>query len=100
MAASDLVSLPFVLLGCLFFLAGSVGMLRLPDAYSRLHATTKADNVGLGFITFGLLVHSDSLLVAGKLLLVWVLMLASSAAACHLIARCALRQGIEPWRKP
>lgn len=94
------VSLVFLLAGCFFFLVGSVGMLRLPDVFSRLHATTKADNLGLGLVITGLLMQCDSLLLAGKLLLIWLLVLMSSSAACHLIARSAVRRGMQPWSKP
>lgn len=94
------VSLLFLLAGCFFFMVGSVGMLRLPDVFARLHATTKADNLGLGLVILGLLLQCDSLLVAGKLLFIWLLVLMSSSTACHLIARSALRRGMQPWSKP
>ena len=68
-------------------------MLRLPDLHSRLHALTKADNLGLGLLVAGLAVLDGSLLNAAKLLLLWVLVLAGSAAAAHLIAQQALRRG-------
>lgn len=81
-----------VISGLLFFIAGSIGLLRLPDVYSRLHALTKADNVGLSLLVIGLLLLSDDLLTAAKLLLIWMLVLASSGASTHLIARRARRR--------
>lgn len=78
-------------LGLVFFLAGSVGLLRLPDLYSRLHALTKADNLGLGLVVIGLLPWAPDAIWALKLVLVWLLVLAASAAGSHLIARHALR---------
>ena len=100
MSAGDIVALTLISVGCLFFLAGSVGMLRLPDVYCRLHATTKADNVGLWLIVLGLLVQADSVFTAARLLLVWLLVASSSSVACHLIARNALQRGVQPWRRP
>ena len=50
----------FICVGVLFFISGTVGLLRLPDIYTRLHALTKADNVGLGFIVLGLSIQSES----------------------------------------
>jgi len=85
--------------GCLFFIAGSVGMLRLPDVFTRLHATTKADNVGLGLLVIGLLLRSGSMFVAAKLVLIWLLVLIAGATACHLIAQSAVRRGQQPWSR-
>jgi multicomponent Na+:H+ antiporter subunit G len=75
-----------LLVGAFFFFAGTVGLLRLPDAHSRLHALTKADTVGLGFIVAGLILQSGSPLEAAKLIVVWMLALVASAAAAFLIA--------------
>ncbi len=94
---SDLGTL-CVLAGLPFFVSGTVGLLRLPDIYTRLHALTKADNVGLGLVIVGLALRSSSLLIAAKLLLIWILVLVASSASCHLIARSALRKGIRPWQ--
>lgn len=73
-------------LGLMFFIAGSVGLVRLPDAYCRLHALTKADNVGLGLLVAGLLLWPDADL-GGKAVLAWLLVLAAGATTAHLIAR-------------
>jgi multicomponent Na+:H+ antiporter subunit G len=54
MNAADLLTMVSLAVGGFFFLAGTVGLLRFPDAHSRLHALTKADNLGLGFVVFGL----------------------------------------------
>lgn len=86
-------------IGVFFFFGGSIGMLRFPDVFSRLHATTKADNLGLGLVILGLLFHAESVSVGIKLVAIWLLMVQASATACHLIARVALRSGIKPWRR-
>lgn len=91
-AMIDALSSMLIVAGVLFYLAGSIGLLRLPDLYSRLHALTKADNLGLGLLTAGLALHSQDLLTALKLLLIWLAVLAASAASAHLIARHARRQ--------
>jgi multicomponent Na+:H+ antiporter subunit G len=75
-----------VLLGAFFFLAGTVGLLRFPDAMSRVHALTKPDNLGLGLIVLGLLPRMASLADAGKLVLVWLLVQLGSATAAQLLA--------------
>jgi multicomponent Na+:H+ antiporter subunit G len=86
------LSLLLIISGIGFFAAGSIGLLRLPDLYTRLHALTKADNLGLGMIVIGLALISTSVLTAIKLLLIWLLVMAGSAASAHLIAQQALRQ--------
>lgn len=75
-----------VSLGCLFFIVGTVGLLRFNDAYSRIHAITKADNLGLGLLVLGLLPSAMSVAQGAKLLLIWLLVLAASATASYLIA--------------
>jgi len=89
---SEVIGTLFILFGIAFFVAGSIGVLRLPDLHSRLHALTKADNLGLGLLCAGLALIDGGMLNAFKLFLVWVLVLAASAAAAHLIAQQALRQ--------
>ena len=94
----EVIAAGLILAGLLFFIAGSIGLLRLPDLYSRLHALTKADNLGLGLLVFGLLLLSDDLISGLKLLLVWLLILASSAASAHLIAQRARRKERGLWK--
>lgn len=93
----DLLSAVLILGGSVFFLAGTVGMLRFPDVFSRLHALTKGDNVGLGLTVLGLAVRAESVAAVGKLFLIWTLVLLAGATASHLIARSSLRRGIKPW---
>lgn len=84
--------------GAAFFFAGTVGLLRFPDVYTRLHALTKADNLGLGFVTLGLLPQARDGAAALKLVLVWLLVLVASASVSFLIARRARRRGTAVWR--
>ena len=86
-----------LILGLPFFLSGTIGLLRFPDIYTRLHALTKADNVGLGCIVCGLALQSNSWTVTLKLLLIWLLVLIASSASCHLIARSAMQKKMKPW---
>ena len=88
----DAFSIAAIVAGAFFFLAGTVGLLRFPDAYTRLHALTKADNLGLALVVIGLLPQMDSVLAAAKLVLVWLLVLLSGAVVSQLIARAARRQ--------
>lgn len=98
MSLADVASLVLLLAGAGFFLAGTVGLLRFPDVYTRLHALAKADNLGLGLLVLGLLLRTPGWATGIKLVLVWLLALAASAAVGFLIARRARRHGISPWR--
>ena len=91
MSLLDLFTIAAVAAGAVFFLAGTVGLLRFPDALTRLHALTKADNLGLGLIVLGLLPRVDGVLTGLKLVTIWLLALLASAAASQLIARVAWR---------
>lgn len=82
-----------VFAGAVFFLAGTVGLLRFPDSLTRLHALTKADNLGLGLVVVGLLPHMDSVSGGLKLVCIWLLVLLSGATAAQLIARGLQRDG-------
>lgn len=83
----DLFTVVAVCAGAVFFLAGTVGLLRFTDTHSRLHALTKADNLGLGLVVLGLLPHAGSVLDGAKLVCVWLLVLLGGACASQLIAR-------------
>lgn len=87
----DLLSMAAIVAGAFFYLAGTVGLLRFPDAYTRLHALTKADNLGLALVVLGLLPQVGSMLAGLKLVLVWLLVLLSSAVVSQLIARTTRR---------
>lgn len=98
MGPAEAVSLALLLAGAGFFFAGTVGLLRFPDVYTRLHALAKADNLGLGLVVLGLALKAPGAAMVIKLALVWLLALAASATVGFLIARRARRHGLVPWR--
>ena len=89
----DVATITLVSAGAVFFLAGTVGLLRFPDTLTRLHALTKADNLGLGLIVVGLLPQAAGVLAGLKLVMVWLFALLAGAAATRLVARAVRRQG-------
>lgn len=95
----DWIAIALIAVGAFFFLAGSVGVLRFPDVYTRLHALTKADNLGLGFVVLGLSLRADSWVVVLKMLLIWALVIVAGATAGHLVAEAARTSRVSPWRK-
>lgn len=84
--------------GVVFFVAGTIGLLRFPDFYTRVHSMAKADNVGLGLVVGGLALQVGSWTTLAQMLLVWFLVLLSSASGAHVLARGAYRRGKVPWR--
>jgi multicomponent Na+:H+ antiporter subunit G len=90
---ANLLTASLILAGIGFFVAGTAGLLRFPDTHSRLHALTKADNLGLGLIVLGLALQADGILTVVKLVLVWGLALLAAASTAQLIARAALLRG-------
>ena len=85
-----------VLAGAFFFVAGTLGLLRFGDTLSRVHALTKADNLGLGLIVLGLLPLADSVADALKLLVIWALVLLGGTTAAQLVAGAVRREQDPP----
>jgi multicomponent Na+:H+ antiporter subunit G len=91
--ALDIVTIVAVSAGVFFFFAGTVGLLRFPDTLTRLHALTKADNLGLGLMVLGLLPRAGNLRDGIKLICVWLIVLLAGATVSQLIAYAARREG-------
>jgi len=82
--------------GGFFCVVGGIGLVRMPDFYTRMHAASVVDTLGAGFILFGLLLQAGFTLVAVKLLMIGVLLLFTSPTAGHALARAAYERGLEP----
>lgn len=85
-------------LGALFFLVGTIGLLRLPDFYARTHAATKCDTVGAGSLLLALAVFNGPDASTLKIITLAALVLVSSPVSGHALARAAHRTGLRPWR--
>lgn len=90
---ADVLTVIFTAAGFVFFLAGTVGLIRFPDTHSRLHALTKADNLGLGFMVLGLAFQADGWATLVRLGLIWGLALLAAGTTAQLVARVALKDG-------
>ena len=91
------VALGLVGLGLFFTLVAAIGLIRMPDVYTRAHATSKTDTLGTVLTLAGLALVFQGAVPRVKLLLLAVFMLITSPTATHAITRAALDQGIEPW---
>ena len=90
----------FAGIGALFFFAGTLGMLRLPDFFARTHAATKCDTVGAGSLLLALAIHSGLNDASLKIVALAALILISSPTAGHALACAAHRTGLTAWQAP
>ena len=101
----NLISAALIVLGLFFFLAGTVGILRLPDFYTRLHAAGKCDSLAAVLIVFGVALYMlqdfsfGNLLVSMKIVLIAVFVFVASPTATHAITEAALILGVKPWER-
>lgn len=96
MSMKETLALFLLFGGCAFYLAGTIGLLRFPDVYCRLHALAKADNTGLCLICAGLTILASDWQVAAILAMIWLIGLLASTVSAHLIARHAYLAGLKP----
>lgn len=92
----DLLSWILILGGGFFAVTGGIGILRLPDIYTRLHASGMTDTMGAGMILAGCMLQSGLSLVTVKLFLVLLFLWLTSPISTHAVARAALHVGIRP----
>ena len=83
-------------IGGLFMVVGALGLVRMPDVFTRLHASSVIDTVGAGFILLGLIVLAGFSLVSVKLVILIVAFGLTGPVASHAVARAALYAGIKP----
>lgn len=97
MGISDIICIFFVITGIIFMLMGSIGILRLPDFYSRSHAISKSDTLGILFVMFGLVVYEGFSLSGFKLILIILFIALANPIGTHALARSALQRGLQPF---
>ncbi len=94
--AIDLISWLLLAGGGFFCVAGALGLLRMPDAFTRLHAASVVDTLGVGMILIGLMVQSGWTLTTARLGIVLVLVFFTSPVAGHAIARAMRHRDVKP----
>ncbi|MBH0229954.1 monovalent cation/H(+) antiporter subunit G [Halobacillus yeomjeoni] len=95
----DIIICLSLLVGTFFIVSGSLGILRFPDVYTRLHAATKSSTLGVAGIMIGafLFLYIEHDIVSGKLLLSILFVLLTAPVSGHMIARAAYRSGVPLW---
>ena len=101
----DIIVIFLLVSGFIFFLGGAVGIIRMPDFYSRLHPAGKLDTLGIGAMVTGLAIYNlhhfslNALLVSGKMVLIVFFVFMSSPTATHSIVDAGMRAGLRPWTR-
>ncbi|UZE91929.1 MAG: monovalent cation/H(+) antiporter subunit G [Methanosarcinales archaeon] len=91
-----ILSTIFLLAGSFFFIVGSIGLNRLPDVYTRLHATTKCDTLGQALVLLGVIFYDGATFTSVKILLIIVFVLVANPTAAHALAKGAYLHGVKP----
>lgn len=101
----DIFVILFLIIGLLFFLGGAVGIIRMPDFYSRLHPAGKLDTLGIFAMVLGLSVYNlhhlsfGAVLLSAKMFLIVFFVFLSSPTATHSIVDAGMRAGLRHWTK-
>ena len=93
----DVVSAILLWVGSVFALIGSIGIVRMPDVFTRLHAAGITDTLGAAGVLLGLALKAGFSLLLVKLLLMLAFLLLLNPTACHALARAALHGLRRPW---
>ena len=98
-ALLDILSWLLLIGGSFFVVTGGIGLVRMPDFFTRLHPSGLVDTMGATLIVAGLVLQADEWQVAVKLLLVLVFLYLTGPTATHAVAHAALDGGLKPWTR-
>lgn len=94
-ALFDIISWTFIVIGAFFTITGSLGLIRLPDVFSRMHGVGMVDTMGISMILGGLVFQADDWLVAAKLSLILAFIFFTSPTTTFALARAAIHGGVD-----
>ncbi len=89
----------FLAIGCFFMVVSSIGIIRFPDFYSRMHPAGKSDTFGQAMILIGLMIYEGFSLVSVKLFFIIIFIFVANPTATHALAKAAYTAGVKPWEK-
>ena len=98
--ALEILSWSCLLAGGFFCIVGGIGLIRMPDFYTRMHAASVTETLGAGLILLGLMIEGGISLLTAKLLMIGLLIFLTSPAATHALAKAALIRGLQPLLPP
>ncbi len=94
--AVEILSWVFIVLGSFFTFVGAMGLIRMPDVFTRMHAASVIDTAGAGFLILGMILQAGLTLVSLKLVFIFGLLFLTSPVATHALAQAALHGGEAP----
>ena len=97
MIAKEVLAILFLMAGFFFFVTATLGLLRFPDFYARLHATGKGDTLAVLLSLIGLAIYHGFTLTSAKIVFIAVFMFLAQPTATHAISRAAFRCKVQPW---
>ena len=92
----DIASAILIAAGSFFLVVGAIGILRMPDVFTRMHAASVSDTLGAGFLILAMVIQAGFSLVTFKLFVILAVFFLTSPLTTHALARAALAVGIEP----
>lgn len=90
----EVIAILFLVGGAFFFFVGTTGLIRMPDVFCRMHATTKCDTLGAGLILVGLMIFYGFSMISLKLLLILIFIWLTNPTAAHIIAKAEYKNGM------
>lgn len=92
----DIASWVLLVAGGFFSVVGALGLVRMPDFFTRMHAASVTDTLGAGLVLLGLMLQAGWTLVMVKLVFIGLLIFFTSPASTHALARAAIARGLKP----
>ncbi len=92
----EIASWVLIIAGVFFTITGAIGLVRLPDVFTRMHGAGVVDTMGIGFILIGLMLHAPTVIVAIKLFLILAFIFFTSPTTCYALARATIHAGVKP----
>jgi multicomponent Na+:H+ antiporter subunit G len=99
MHSINIIAMALMAFGAFFMITGAVGLLRLPDFYTRLHATGKCDTLGEVLLIVGFMIYEEWTFLTIKLFFLMVFIFIANPVATHAIMKAAYVTGVKPWKK-
>ncbi|MDX1591644.1 MAG: monovalent cation/H(+) antiporter subunit G [Balneolaceae bacterium] len=96
MEIQNILTIVLVILGIAFILVGSIGILRLPDFFTRTHAVSKSDTLGIIFVISGMVIYEGFTLSSLKLILIILFIALANPIGSHALAKAAIKKGLKP----
>jgi multicomponent Na+:H+ antiporter subunit G len=93
----EMLSVIFILAGLFFLVVAAIGVIRLPDVFTRSHAVSLTDSLGAFLLLVGLAIHEGWSMNVLKILAVLALLYLQNPVIAHATLRAAVRAGLKPW---